>query len=142
MKNILVASVCAIGLVSAASAAPGEKLAQAECDALWMKAGATDGKLSESAAAAYVTDFKAVNPDGDNTLEQDEFRNACNQGMIKSSAATGTSEGTSGAGIPAKRRTAPLRRKVKHPCSRKTHPAGLLLIARRTSKSSALSRTA
>jgi hypothetical protein len=98
MKNIIVASIIAVGLASGASAASGEKLAQAECDALWMKAGATEGKLSESAAAAYVTDFKAVNPDGDTTLEQDEFRNACNQGMIKSSAATGASAGTSGVG--------------------------------------------
>lgn len=119
MKNILVASIFAVGFAGVACAAPGEKLAQAECDALWMKAGATDGKLSESAAAAYVTDFKAVNPDGDSTLEQDEFRNACNQGMIKSTAATGSSEGTSGAGesgetsdrTPEKKSETPLQQK-------------------------------
>jgi|GEM_PF-806917 len=96
MKITIVASAFVLALASTAYADTGEKLAQAECDALWMKAGATDGKLSESAAAAYVTDFKAVNPDGDTTLEQDEFRNACNQGLIKSSAATGASAGTSG----------------------------------------------
>lgn len=98
MKQVIIASTLALALASGAYAASGEKLAQAECDALWMKAGAQDGKLSESAASAYVTDFKAANPDGDTTLEQDEFRNACQQGMIKSSAATGAGEGTSGVG--------------------------------------------
>jgi hypothetical protein len=119
MKNILVASIVSIGMASSAFAASGEKLAQAECDALWMKAGAVDGKLSEAAAAAYVTDFKAVNPDGDTTLEQDEFTNACNQGMIKSSAATGNSEGASGVGesgetsdrTPEKKSETPLQQK-------------------------------
>lgn len=97
MKITIVASALVLAIAStAAYAQMGEKLAQAECDALWMKAGPTDGKLSESAAAEYVTDFKAANPDGDTTLEQDEFRNACNQGLIKSSAATGASEGTAG----------------------------------------------
>jgi hypothetical protein len=96
MKLPIIASAIALAMASTAFAASGEKLAQAECDALWMKAGPTDGKLSESAASAYVTDFKAANPDGDTTLEQDEFRNACNQGMIKSTAATGAGEGTSG----------------------------------------------
>lgn len=116
MKLIVISSVLAIALASAANAASGEKIAQAECDAIWMKAGANDGKLSESAASAYVTDFKAVNPDGDMTLEQDEFRNACAQGMIKSSAATGTSDGASGASgsgetsdrTPGKRTDTPL----------------------------------
>lgn len=116
MKNMLVATALTLTLATGANAASGEKLAQAECDALWMKAGATDGKLSESAASAYVTDFKAVNPDGDTTLEQDEFRAACEKGMIKSSASTGASEGTSGAGetsdrTPEKQSGTPLEQK-------------------------------
>ncbi len=124
MKHVLVATAFALAVSSGAyagagSEATGEKLAQAECDALWMKANPSGGKLSESAAAAYITDFKAANPDGDNTIEQNEFRNACNQGLIKSTAATGTSAGTSGVGeagetsdrTPEKKTPTPLQQK-------------------------------
>ncbi|WP_139247924.1 hypothetical protein [Hyphomicrobium sp. CS1GBMeth3] len=101
MKITIVASALVLAMASTAYAETGQKLAQAECDALWMQAASADGKLSKSAAAEYVTDFDAVNPDGDMTLEQDEFRNACNQGLIKSTATTGAGEGASGKNAPA-----------------------------------------
>ena len=67
-----------------------------------MQANPTNAeKLSESAAPAYIADVKAVNPDGDNTIEKDEFANACAQGLIKSTAATtGNSAGTAGKDAP------------------------------------------
>ena len=37
------------------------------------------GPITQSQAAAYVTDFKAANPDGDKTLEKAEFSKACAQ---------------------------------------------------------------
>jgi hypothetical protein len=73
------------------AATDGKKLSQAECDTLWMQANPSKAeKIPESAASAYITDMKSVNPDGDGTIEQDEFNKACSDGMIKSMAAAGT----------------------------------------------------
>ena len=96
MRIAIAASAFVLAVSGTAFAETGEKLAQAECDALWMEASPSGGKLSKSAAMNYVTDFQAANPDGDDTLEQDEFRNACEKGWIKSSAAQGAGAGTSG----------------------------------------------
>jgi hypothetical protein len=89
-----------------------------------MKAAPTNGKLSESAAAAYVTDFKAVNPDGDTTLEQDEFRNACNKGLIKSSAAAGNSDGDSGVGAAGETSDRTPDKKTETPLEQKDSSGG------------------
>jgi Tfp pilus assembly major pilin PilA len=98
MRHLLVASALALAAATGAHGAEGQQLSQAECDALWMQANPTNAeKISESAASAYIADVKAVNPDGDGTIEKDEFASACTQGLIKSSAATtGASEGTMG----------------------------------------------
>lgn len=98
MRHLLVASALALAAATGAYGADSQQLSQAECDALWLQANPTNAeKLSESAAAAYIADVKAVNPDGDGTIEKDEFDNACAQGLIKSSAATtGASEGAMG----------------------------------------------
>jgi hypothetical protein len=76
------------------------KLSMAECQSLWNQASPDGKPISESAAAAYVTDFKAANPDGDTTLEQNEFSKACESGLVKSSASSGASTGESGAAVP------------------------------------------
>ena len=88
MKHLLVASAFALTAATGAHGAEGQKFSQADCDV-----PTNAEKISESAAGAYITDIKAANPDGDTTIEKDEFDNACAQGMIKSSAATaGTSD--------------------------------------------------
>jgi hypothetical protein len=43
-----------------------------------------------------VTDFKAANPDGDSTIDQNEWMAACNKGLVKNSSSSGNSSGTSG----------------------------------------------
>jgi hypothetical protein len=43
-----------------------------------------------------VTDFKAANPDGDKTLEKNEFSKACAAGLVKNSASSGASSGEAG----------------------------------------------
>lgn len=98
MRNLLVASGFALAAATGAYGAEEQKLSQADCDVLWLEINPTNAeKVSESAAAAYITDVKAANPDGDTTIEKDEFDNACAQGMIKSSAATtGASDGAMG----------------------------------------------
>ena len=106
MKQLLLASAIGLAAVSGAFAgaskeATGQPVAQDECDSLWMKAMPKDGKLSETAAAEFITDVKSVNPDGDTTIEKEEFSNACEQGLIKDSAISGAGAGTSGTDAPA-----------------------------------------
>ena len=100
MKHLLVATSLALATATGALSADGKRLSQADCDSLWMQANPTNAaKITESAAGAYISDVKAVNPDGDGTIEKNEFTNACNQGLIKGSAgSTGASTGASGAG--------------------------------------------
>ena len=78
----------------------GTKLWAAQCGSLWNQASPDGKPISETQAAGYVTDFKAANPDGDNTLEQNEFSKACESGLVMGSASSGTSAGESGAGAP------------------------------------------
>jgi hypothetical protein len=78
--------------VSTASLAFGQgmKVETAECDSLWMKVNPSGAeKVPESAAGSYITDLKAANPDGDGTIEKNEFSDACTKGLIKSSSSSG-----------------------------------------------------
>jgi len=72
------------------------KMSAAECSSMWNSASPDGKPITQSQAAAYVTDFAAANPDGDNTLEKGEFIKACNSGLVKSSAASGASSGEAG----------------------------------------------
>ena len=105
MKRILLASAIVAGTAFAAYAqtdpASPTKLSAAECESLWSQASPDGKPISESQAAAYVTDFKTANPDGDTTLEQDEFSKACDSGLVKGSASSGASTGESGSAAPA-----------------------------------------
>lgn len=106
MKRILlVGLMCAGASVAAyAQAEPGTtKLSQAECASLWNQASPTGGPITESQAAAFVTNFKAANPDGDKTLEKAEFSKACDAGLVKSGASSGASSGEMGTEAPASR---------------------------------------
>ncbi len=81
----------------AQNTSPSMKLSQSECTNVWQQAGGGSSKgLTEAQAKSYVTDFKAANPDGDTTIDQNEFMTACNKGLVKSSSSTGSSSGTSG----------------------------------------------
>ena len=126
MKHLLVASATILAAASGAyAAAGGSKLSQAECDSLWLQANPTNAdKISESAAQAYITDVKAVNPDGDTTIEKNEFTNACSQGLIKSSAATGMSSGTSGKEAPSETSDRTPEKKTETPLSQKDLAGG------------------
>lgn len=73
------------------------KLSQSECTSLWQQAaGSSSAGLTADKAKPYVTDFKAANPDGDTTIDQNEFMTACNKGLVKPSSASGASSGSSG----------------------------------------------
>jgi hypothetical protein len=108
MKRIVLAGILAAGASLGAYAqtdpAPGTmKLSAAECASLWNQASPDGGPITESQAAAYVTDFKAANPDGDTTLEKAEFSKACDSGLVKSGASSGASSGEGGASAPAEK---------------------------------------
>jgi len=97
MKRLILASVFAIAASCGANAA-GQKLTQAECDALWKQANPTNAKtITEAQAQGFVSDVKAANPDGDGTLDRAEFSAACGKGLVKSSSA-GAGSSSSGAG--------------------------------------------
>ena len=106
MKRILLAGLLSAGAAFGAYAQtdPGQsamKLSAAECASLWNQASPDGSPITESQAAAYVTDFKAANPDGDKTLEKAEFSKACNNGLVKSGASSGASSGETGTSAPA-----------------------------------------
>ena len=103
MKRLHLAAISAVLMCSAASisqaadttgtASPKSnmQLSQSECSRLWQQAASGNASgLTESQASAYVTDFKAANPDGDTTIDQNEWMAACNKGLIKSSSSSGS----------------------------------------------------
>jgi hypothetical protein len=90
MKSIIAASAVAL-LLTAASVTrteAGQVVSPQECDALWKEANPSNvEKLPEANAASYISDMKAVNPDGDGTIEKNEFSDACAKGLVKSASA-------------------------------------------------------
>ncbi|MGE0023757.1 MAG: hypothetical protein AB7S70_09030 [Hyphomicrobium sp.] len=101
MTRIVIAA-SAIALMTASGAlAGGQKLSQAECDALWMQANPSNAAtIDETQAKGYVTDFKAANPDNDGTIDKAEFAKACSSGLVSGSASTGAGAGGAGADSP------------------------------------------
>lgn len=106
--NVPIKRIVLVGLFSAASTigayAQHEprhgtmKMSAAECTSMWNSASPHGKPITQAEAAAYVTDFAAANPDGDNTLEKHEFIKACDAGLVKSSASSGASSGEAGSG--------------------------------------------
>jgi hypothetical protein len=71
------------------------KMTQAECTALWNRVDASKaGNLSESQLKAYITDFKAVDTNGDKKVSQSEFQAGCDKGLVHSTASTGAGTGS------------------------------------------------
>lgn len=90
------------------------KLSASECTNLWSEANPSNAAgLTESQSAPYVSDFKAANPDGDTTIEQDEWMTACNKGLIKASSSSGASSGSSGSANTPEKEHAPTNRMNK-----------------------------
>jgi hypothetical protein len=112
MKRILLAVALAAGATVGAyaqtdPAGGATKLSAAECESLWNQASPNGKPITEKQAAAYVTDFKAANPDGDKTLEQNEFSKARDSGLVKGSASSGAGTGESGSSAPAEKMAPP-----------------------------------
>lgn len=112
-KTVTVSSLAAIaGLALAGSAfaqtpppsgaggATGQKMTQAECESVWNKAAgsASAQSLTQAQAQAHVKNFASVDQNSDGQLSRTEFNQACDKGMVQSSAAAGAGGGASGAG--------------------------------------------
>lgn len=80
----------------AAAGGSAMKLSQSECTDLWQRAGGSASGLTQEQAKPHVSNFKAANPDGDTTIDQNEWMTACNKGLVKSTAASGASTGAAG----------------------------------------------
>ena len=82
---------------NAVSPSSSMKMSESDCTNLWQQANPGNASgLSEAQSKAYVADFKAANPDGDMTIDQNEWMAACNKGLVKSSSSSGASTGASG----------------------------------------------
>jgi hypothetical protein len=108
MKRLLVVGILAAGtsLGAYAQTDPAQsavKLSAAECASLWNQASPDGGPITQAQAGAYVTDFKAANPDGDKTIEKAEFSKACANGLVKSGASSGAGSGEMGTSPPAEK---------------------------------------
>lgn len=77
------------------------KMSQSECTNLWQQAKGSSAGLTATQAAPFIADFKAANPDGDATIDQNEWLAACNKGLVKSASSSGASTGTSGSSTTA-----------------------------------------
>lgn len=98
MKYNIATALAAVLVLSAPAVAQTEsdsatKLSQNECTSLWQQAGGDAGPLTEAQAKPYISNFTEANPDGDTTIEQDEWMNACDSGLVSPSSATGASSG-------------------------------------------------
>ena len=105
-KAIVIGSTAiAFGLLSGAAVAQTKspssgtggatKMSQAECAALWNRIDSGKaGNVSENQVEAYVTDFQALDTNGDKKISQSEFQAGCDKGLVHSSASTGAGTGS------------------------------------------------
>lgn len=99
MKCMTLAAAGAVaistGLMSAHAATTN--ISQSECTKLWQEANPSgaDG-LTKAQSAPYILDFKAANPDGDATIDVNEWNAACKKGLVTSASSSGASSGTTG----------------------------------------------
>jgi hypothetical protein len=102
MKYITLAAAGAVAIFANAAiadtAAKPARLSQSECTTLWQQANPSNAKgLTESQSAPYIANFKAVNRDGDTTIDVNEWNAACKKGLVKSTSSSGASSGDTGA---------------------------------------------
>lgn len=97
--SMLIAGAALAQTSGTPSGQSGQQMSQAECQSIWSKADAQSaGSLTQTQAQSYVTDFKSADANNDGRLSSTEFQSACQRGLVRSSAATGTGTGGSGMG--------------------------------------------
>ena len=89
MRTIFIGLAGVLTIALAASAFAAQPLAPQECEAVWKQVNPDNlDKVPEASVSAYITDLKVANPDGDGTIEKDEFSKACSSGLVKTAAST------------------------------------------------------
>jgi len=68
------------------------KMSQSDCTAAWKKMDTGGTGISQAHAQGMISDFKAADTNGDGKLPQSEFNQACEKGLVSSSA--GAASGT------------------------------------------------
>jgi hypothetical protein len=81
LAALLSAPAIAQGLDTTPAGRPGKILNEADCQAVWNKAGGKE--LAEKAAEPYVTNFEQVDKDGDNKITKAEFDAGCSIGWVE-----------------------------------------------------------
>jgi hypothetical protein len=87
----------AVAQTQSPSTSPGAatKMSQAECSALWNRVDAGKaGNLTEAQVKAYISDFNALDTNGDKKISQSEFQSGCDKGLVHSTASTGAGTGS------------------------------------------------
>lgn len=108
LKAILTTgALIALGATSALAQTSGTttgganaKMTSAECQSVWNKAAGSgaSGTLTQTQAQAYVQDFKRADANSDGSLSNAEFTTACQNGMVKDTASTGSGSGSTSTG--------------------------------------------
>ena len=83
--------------ITAPSGSSSMKMSRTDCDAAWMKLDSGNtGSVSQAQSQGMISDFKTADANGDGKLSQMEFRQACDRGLVSSTASTGPGGGTAG----------------------------------------------
>jgi len=94
VASLAAAAALAIALPALAQTTPksgATKMSQADCTVAWNKLDASKtGSVSQTQAQGVVTDFKAADANNDGKLTQTEFMEACDNGLVTASAASGS----------------------------------------------------
>lgn len=103
MKTITKFAAIGLGLALSTSAfaqqQQGQQMSDAQCQSVWQQINPTGaGEATQATAGRYLQDFSAADADNNDQLSQSEFMDACQQGMVSATAATGTGAGATGQG--------------------------------------------
>lgn len=103
----IIAMTMAVASPAAVQAAQ-QKLTSQQCDAAWKQANPQNlEKISVTEASRFITDTNAVNPDGDTTIEKNEFHAACAKGLVKTAQGANPSPGETSDRTPEKKSPTP-----------------------------------
>jgi hypothetical protein len=112
LRPVIASAAVLVGVGAAFAQGAGDpsksmKMSKADCQSIWSKAdSAQNDSLTSAQAAPFVTNFKAIDSNGDGKLSSSEFMSGCQRGLAHDTASSGAGAGTSGEsgeGAPSKR---------------------------------------
>ena len=88
MKRVILLTSLLLPTLAPAQAA---KLNTADCEALWNNTRPKGSDLNAELAKPFVTDFKAVDTDGNNHISSGEFYAGCEKDLVHAPSGSSTS---------------------------------------------------